>query len=197
MSTTLNGAALRIGRDPLPASVFVTVGTDHHPFHRLISWVDGWLDRGAAECFVQYGTSQPPSAARGSAFLSHSELSRHIAQARVVVCHGGPGTIIDCLRSGSKPIVVPREKRRGEHVDDHQVRFAGRLERSSLISIARTPEELARMIDDALTGRADRSHDGDAGALSGSIAAFDALVAPLLMGSPSVLLTPSPSDERP
>jgi UDP-N-acetylglucosamine transferase subunit ALG13 len=176
--------------------VFVTVGTDHHPFHRLISWVDGWLDRAWADCFVQYGTSQPPSAADGSAFLSHTELSRRIAEAQVVVCHGGPGTIIDCLRSGSKPIVVPREKRMGEHVDDHQVRFASRLERSALISIARTPTELHDLIDDAITGRVDRTHDADEGTLSRSIASFTAVVAPLLQGSAPMLLPRTSWDER-
>ena len=43
--------------------VFVSVGTDFHPFDRLCRWVDAWLADGGervARCFVQTGTSTPP-----------------------------------------------------------------------------------------------------------------------------------------
>ena len=46
--------------------VFVTVGTDHHPFDRLCGWADAWV-AGARHpevpWFVQSGTSQAPEAA--------------------------------------------------------------------------------------------------------------------------------------
>lgn len=44
--------------------VFVTVGTDYHPFDRLVQWIDDWMIEGGgaarARVFVQSGTSTPP-----------------------------------------------------------------------------------------------------------------------------------------
>ena len=72
--------------------------------------------------------------------VSPEELRRLIVQSRRVVCHAGPASLFDCWQSGVRPIVVPRDPARGEHVDDHQLRFAARL-----------PESLAQVVDpDAL-----------------------------------------------
>jgi UDP-N-acetylglucosamine transferase subunit ALG13 len=55
----------------------------------------------------------------------------------VVVCHGGPGSIMEARATGHVPIVVPRERQFGEHVDDHQVRFSTRLARDGMVVLAR------------------------------------------------------------
>ena len=133
------------------------MGTDHHPFDRLIGWVDSWLANGSqgAQGFVQYGTSSPPMVAGGRDYVSHDEMESLIANAGAIVCHGGPGTIIDCMRSGTKPIVVPRRHAFGEHVDDHQVRFARRLEAAGYIKVADDERELAMLLRTALDGSPD------------------------------------------
>ena len=44
--------------------VFVTVGTDHHPFDRLCGWADAWVAAGRhpeVPWFVQSGTSAAPT----------------------------------------------------------------------------------------------------------------------------------------
>jgi UDP-N-acetylglucosamine transferase subunit ALG13 len=38
----------------------------------------------------------------------------------VVIGHGGLGTALTALRMGRYPILVPRRRAHGEHVDDHQ-----------------------------------------------------------------------------
>lgn len=108
--------------------IFVTVGTDHHPFDRLVRWVDEWLateGRGVT-CFMQTGTSRVPRHADWRPYLAYEEMVSLMASARVVVCHGGPGTVMLSLALGKKPIVVPRHRSLGEHVDDHQVKFCRR-----------------------------------------------------------------------
>jgi hypothetical protein len=79
-------------------------------------------------------------------------MARRIEGAKAVVCHGGPGTIIDCLRSGLKPIVVPRRKDLGEHVDNHQVRFTRRLASLGFIHLAETNDDFRRLISAAFDG---------------------------------------------
>ncbi len=56
--------------------------------------------------------------------MSHDRLEELLAQATVVVCHGGPGTVTEARDAGHVPLCMPRDPELGEHVDDHQQRFA-------------------------------------------------------------------------
>jgi UDP-N-acetylglucosamine transferase subunit ALG13 len=129
---------------PESAHLFVTVGTDHHPFDRLVGWVDDWLRStpDPPSCLIQSGTSSAPTHGRGVAYLGYREMERALDDARVVVSHGGPATIMLALQRGRRPIVVPRRGDLGEHVDDHQVAFARRLAREGEVDVAVTEEEL-------------------------------------------------------
>ena len=134
--------------------LLVTVGTDHHPFDRLISWVDAWLAGGPRplRCLMQTGTSAPPAgaatAAEWRAYLEFDALQAAMASAAAVVCHGGPGTILGARHMGAVPIVVPRQHRLGEHVDDHQVAFSRRLAaEGDDIHLAETEAGLHRLLD--------------------------------------------------
>ena len=136
--------------DSGPPFVFVTVGTDHHPFNRLIDWVDAWLptDRSVrVRCFVQSGTSKPPQHAPFKAYLSPREMVTASGGATAVVSQGGPGTITNCRRQGVIPIVVPRQRRWGEAVDDHQVAFAHRLAERQEVFLAETRAHLWALLD--------------------------------------------------
>jgi UDP-N-acetylglucosamine transferase subunit ALG13 len=131
--------------------VVVAVGTDHHPFDRLVGWVDRWLARGGAdrvECVVQHGTAAAPRWGTGVAYLDHNELRGLFARAAVVVCHAGPATVVECRRLGRVPIVVPRRPEYGEHVDNHQVLFSTRLASSNLVELAGSEDELSALLDE-------------------------------------------------
>ena len=51
-------------------------------------------------------------------------MVKNIAEARIVITHGGPASFIMTLQIGKTPIVVPRQKQFNEHVNDHQLDFA-------------------------------------------------------------------------
>jgi UDP-N-acetylglucosamine transferase subunit ALG13 len=143
---------------PQPA-VLVSVGTDYHQLDRLVDWVDEWLasrQGGPVDCLVQYGTSKQPVRAQGAAYLAHAELERLLGDVSVVVSHGGPSTIAEARRRGHLPIVVPRNPGLGEHVDDHQQRFARRLADAGLVRVVTTAEEFRAALEEALAApRAD------------------------------------------
>ena len=110
--------------------VFVTVGTDHHPFDRLVAWADAWVASGRypdVACLIQSGTSNPPVHTPWHDYVRYDEMCAAMSSAIAVVCHGGPATIMDARRLGRVPIVVPRSADLGEHVDNHQQRFARRM----------------------------------------------------------------------
>jgi UDP-N-acetylglucosamine transferase subunit ALG13 len=124
--------------------VFVTVGTDHHPFARLISWVDEWTPPPGVtvDVLVQHGATPPPCRTRGVSFLDVAELRHVLARSDVVVTQGGPGGIMDARRAGRVPIVVPRRARLGEVVDDHQVAFTRHLAARDLVRLVEGRHEL-------------------------------------------------------
>jgi UDP-N-acetylglucosamine transferase subunit ALG13 len=105
--------------------VVALTGTDHHPFERLVRWVDAAAERRLDVHFmIQYGTSRPPRVAEGVRFIAHDALVALLSEASAVVCHGGPGLITESRQAGHVPLCVPRDPRLGEHVDAHQQRFA-------------------------------------------------------------------------
>ncbi|WP_431711837.1 glycosyltransferase [Glutamicibacter uratoxydans] len=141
--------------------VLALVGTDHHPFDRLVQVLDKWYqnqdapDRGLV-CEIQYGTSKPPTYATGYSYLERVELDEKMAQADLVICHGGPSTIIELLRGGKFPLVMPRDPKRGEHVDGHQQRFAAHMQRRGMIEIIESLNDLNAGIQRVHSGHYDR-----------------------------------------
>jgi UDP-N-acetylglucosamine transferase subunit ALG13 len=135
-----------------PPFVFATVGTDHHPFDRLIEWVDRWAAArgGAVDVLVQSGTAHPPRNVAWTPFITQEQATEALHRATAVVCHAGPGTVMSCRSIGLIPIVVPRTVRLGEHVDDHQVSFARRMAEGDQVRVAESASQLEALLDRAI-----------------------------------------------
>ena len=136
----------------MSALVVALVGTDHHPFSRMVAWVDAAAARHPDVRFlIQHGSaSRPPVLAEGHEFLTHDRLAGLLAEATGVICHGGPGTILDARDAGHVPMCVPRDPRLGEHVDGHQQRFAETVGRSGVVQVIGTLEELFDRLEHTL-----------------------------------------------
>lgn len=107
--------------------IFVTVGTHEQPFNRLIEEVDRLKKEGVItdEVFIQTGFSTyKPQYCSWKSIISYSEMEDHMADADIIITHGGPATFMGAIAKGKKPIVVPRQEKFGEHVNDHQLEFA-------------------------------------------------------------------------
>ncbi|GGL35064.1 glycosyl transferase family 28 [Phycicoccus endophyticus] len=164
--------------------VLVSVGSDHHPYDRLVRWVDAFAaQRPDVDVFVQYGTSAAPRHASGAAYLQHSELTRLMDEVDVIVTQGGPTGITESRRHGIKPVVAPRHARLGEHVDDHQrafARFLGEIGEVILVDTEDASEFTARLsavLEDVSSVRVDPSADDVA--IAASVSHFAELVAAL------------------
>jgi beta-1,4-N-acetylglucosaminyltransferase len=122
--------------------IFVSVGTHEAPFDRLLrATAELQLDE---QLVVQYGPSEVRIAgAVESEYLSFDEVVDHIREARAVVMHAGVGSVMISLANGKRPIVMPRLQRFGEHVDDHQLELARRLEANGLVTVVEDPAALA------------------------------------------------------
>lgn len=152
------------------ATVIVAVGTDHHPFDRMIKWIDSWSDKHpGVSVLVQRGTSTPTVACKSVELLPHPELCERFARAIAVVSHGGPSTVMDARMAGRLPIVMARDPRFGEHIDDHQMRFAAHLDRHELAEVVDQEEALHAALDRALSAPDDFSVPVDASAITGVV----------------------------
>ena len=120
--------------------IFVTIGTCE-PFDRLICAVDA-IDT-PEELVVQRGNSSVAlRRATVVDFLPYERLVDYVREARAVITHAGVGTILTALLNGARPIVVPRTRRHGDAVDDHQLELAERLERLGLVEVVREVDDL-------------------------------------------------------
>lgn len=107
--------------------IFVTVGTHEQPFNRLVKAVDELKRDGVIteDVVIQTGFSTyEPKYCTWSKLIPYQDMLKNVEDARIVITHGGPASFIMPLQIGKTPIVVPRQHRFNEHVNDHQVEFA-------------------------------------------------------------------------
>ena len=107
--------------------IFVTVGTHEQPFNRLIQKIDELKKDGTIQddVIIQTGFSTyEPKYCQWSKLIPYQQMVKNVADARIVITHGGPASFIMPLQIGKTPIVVPRQHQFNEHVNDHQVEFA-------------------------------------------------------------------------
>jgi UDP-N-acetylglucosamine transferase subunit ALG13 len=125
--------------------IFVSVGTHEAPFDRLLRAVDELnLEE---QLVVQHGPSQLRiDNSTESEYLPFDDVVAYIREARAVVMHAGVGSVMISLANGKRPIVMARLHRFGEHVDDHQLELARRLEANGLVTVVEDAAELAEAL---------------------------------------------------
>lgn len=106
--------------------IFVTVGTHEQQFDRLIKEMDRLKKEDIIldEVFIQTGFSTyEPKYCESSPFLNYEQMESYIEKSRIVITHGGPASFLSVLNHGKNPIIVPRQLKFDEHVNDHQLEF--------------------------------------------------------------------------
>ncbi len=136
---------------PQPLKVVVTLGTmPRWHFRPLVEACVRVIPEGSRVLWQTGCTDVRGLAIEGREEVPAHELEAATAAADVVISHAGVGSALTALRCGKRPILVPREARRGEHVDDHQRQIATELAGRNL-ALLRTPETLST--DDLVEAR--------------------------------------------
>ncbi len=160
--------------------VVATVGTDHHPYARMLDWMSRARADLGLDVIVQRGATSALAGLESVDYLPADDLASWMRDADAVVCHGGPGTISLALRTGHRPIVMARNPAFGEHVDDHQMRYVARLAAAGTIDSVTTYDELVSLLGSPRPRSERGPVDGD---IASAVAAFSTLVGTLLDGT--------------
>ncbi|WP_302579567.1 glycosyltransferase [Clostridium saudiense] len=112
--------------------IFVTVGTHEQSLNRLVEYIDELKEQGIIKerVVIQTGFSTyKPKHCEWKKLFSYNEMISNVQEARLVITHGGPSSFIMPLQFNKIPIVVPRQKKYDEHINDHQVEFSRKVEK--------------------------------------------------------------------
>ena len=129
--------------------IFVILGTEKFPFNRLVKEVDILTGNNTIgdSVFMQIGScTYEPIHCRWERFLSFGDMCKKIEEADLIITHAGAGTTLLCLQYGKKPILMPRQKEFKEHVDNHQVVFAEKMQEKNLADVVLKTGDLAKII---------------------------------------------------
>lgn len=136
--------------------MLVSVGSYHHPFDRLIEWIEPWATEHPEVAFtVQHGPGRPMAGAANADFLAYDDLMELIASSDLVVLQGGAGGLMDARDRGRLPVLVPRVPLGNEVVDDHQLLFTKKAGELGLAHNVTTQQGLHELLDGFLVGSVD------------------------------------------
>ena len=129
--------------------IFVTVGTHEQQFNRLVEEIDKLIEKKIIKetVFIQYGYSDYNiKNCESKDMISFDEMDKYVKEARIIITHGGPGSIMLPFKYNKVPIVVPRQSQYGEHVDNHQVLFSKFLSEKNKIIMIEDISQLENII---------------------------------------------------
>ena len=129
--------------------IFLTVGTQF-PLDRLVKAIDETIDQGLLdeEIWAQIGQSsyQPRNFKKSTDFLEKQLFDQWMEKASKVISHAGIGSITMALDAAKPLLVMPRLRRYGEVVNDHQVDIARKFGQCGYLLAAYDIEELPEKI---------------------------------------------------
>ena len=136
---------------------FVTVGNMRRSFIRLLEAVSSIIIKLPQPVIIQYGhTPFSCSGCTAVQFMDMDEFSRTLESAELLIMHAGGGSVIQAVRAGKVPVVVPRLLKYNEHIDDHQIELARTLGQTNKVVSAENTDDLERAILEALTRQKNR-----------------------------------------
>ena len=108
--------------------IFITLGTQKFQFDRVLKEIDKLIEEGKlkkedlqVQCvFSEY----VPKNFETFDLKPQNEIDELIDKAEIIITHSGTGSIIGALKKKKKLIIIPRLKKYGEHVDNHQMELA-------------------------------------------------------------------------
>jgi len=132
-------------------STFVTIGNSRQAFSRLIDAVATEARNLPQPVIVQHGHTpwRGDGGCQAQAFMDPSEFNRLMEQSELLILHAGV-SVIQAIRAGKVPVVMPRRPEDDEIIDHHQVELAQALANAGKVVLLDDPGNLSRAANEAL-----------------------------------------------
>lgn len=129
--------------------IFITVGTHTQPFNRLLIEVDRLVKEKliTEKVIAQIGSSTyTPKSYEYFRFTSYQKFCNLVNKSRIVITHGGAGSIILVSKLNKPIIAVPRLKVFREHISDHQLQLVKKLGKARKLLVVYDIKNLYRAL---------------------------------------------------
>lgn len=127
--------------------IFVTVGCQL-PFPRLMEYVERYYKYKNEMVVAQVGNDKKKyKNIEIYNYMTDEEYVDAVNKSKLIIGHCGTGTIYTAIKNKKKLIVIPREKKFGEHRSDHQVDTAEIFKGIRTIRIVRNYKTFEKSID--------------------------------------------------
>jgi len=133
--------------------IFLTVGTQF-PFDRLVMAVDKAVAEGLLEEDLIAQVGREGARCRNIKcveVLEKDEFDKYVNNASCLISHAGMGSITVALSHNKPLLVMPRRKKYGEVVNDHQMAIARKFEELGHVLAAYNEKDLPNKIKELKT----------------------------------------------
>ena len=134
--------------------IYVTLGTQDKPFHRLLTKIEEQMDKGniKEEVVVQAGyTKYPTEKMKVFDLVDRDEFVRLMNECNILITHGGVGSILTGLKNHKKVIACPRLYKYGEHMNDHQMQIISNFAKEGYLLELQENDDLGEALKKAET----------------------------------------------
>lgn len=128
--------------------IFLTIGTERHPFDRAVDYIVNTVQKHNIqdEFVFQLGSCvKTPPFGKSHKFIPFTHVVDNIKKAKIVIVHGGVGSVNMCLYYGKKPIVIPRLGSLQEAIDDHQITYSRYMHKNGYVHLAESEEQFEQV----------------------------------------------------
>jgi len=134
--------------------IFVTLGTQDKSFERLLSAIDREIEKGniKEKVIVQAGYTKYESENMEILDLvSSDDFEEYVSKCRVLITHGGVGSILSAIQKNKIVIAAARLKKYKEHTNDHQRQIVSEFAKLGYILELKDFNKLGRLLEKADT----------------------------------------------
>ena len=133
--------------------LFVILGTQKFPFHRLVEAVEKIIVNGMfskEEVLIQSGfTAYKNESVNIIQSVPVEEYTALLKNAQLIITHAGVNSILSCMKLQKDFIIVPRLEQYGEHVNNHQVEIAEVMKSQFDVLVMENTDNLPEFINKA------------------------------------------------
>ncbi len=134
--------------------ILVTLGTQDKDFSRLLKAVEKQIKKGniKEKVIAQIGTTKYESEFMETFDLIPADKFNDLmSECRILITHGGVGSILAGLKNGKKVIAAARLSKYKEHVNDHQLQIIKKFTKEGYILELKDFDKLDKILKKAET----------------------------------------------